>query len=77
MTTTKVFQNGSGQAVQLPLGFQFESSEVAVRREGEAVILEPIKTGQWPDNFFDRIRIEDPAFARPPQGDAPAAPDFS
>ena len=26
----------------------------------------------WPRGFFDRIAIDDPAFARPPQGTMPA-----
>jgi virulence-associated protein VagC len=76
MAITKVFQSGDGQAVQLPHGFEFDSSEVAVRREGEAVILEPIKRRVWPENFFECIRVEDPAFERPLQGIAPPAPEF-
>ena len=27
----------------------------------------------WPPGFFDRIAIDDPAFARPPQGKMPAS----
>jgi virulence-associated protein VagC len=76
MAITKVFQSGNGQAVQLPLGFEFSSSEVSVRREGEAIILEPVKLTSWPEHFFERIRIEDPAFTRPPHGFMPPAPDF-
>jgi len=74
MATTKVFQSGDGQAVQLPHGFEFTSSEVAVRREGDAVILEPIKPRNWPINFFENIRIDDPAFERPTQLTMPDAP---
>ena len=74
MTTTQVFQNGDSQAVRLPEGFRFAAKEVAIRREGEAVILEPIETKTWPEGFFDRIRIDDPAFARPEQGIVPPAP---
>jgi virulence-associated protein VagC len=68
MTTTQVLQNGDTQIVQLPAGFQLSAKEVAIRREGEAVILEPIKRAGWPESFFERIRIDDPAFARPDQG---------
>ncbi len=39
----KLFQHGGSQAVRLPKAFRFEGAEVTVRREGEAVILEPIK----------------------------------
>lgn len=76
MTTTQVFQNGDSQAVRLPAGFEFAVPEVAIRREGEAVILEPIKSNAWPERFFDRIRIDDPAFRRPEQGEMPPAPQI-
>jgi len=39
----KLFQHGGSQAVRLPKAFRFEGSEVSVRREGDQVILEPIK----------------------------------
>ena len=74
MTTTEVFQSDDGQAVRLPDGFQFSASKVAIRKEGEAVILEPIKNGSWPAGFFEAIRIVDPAFVRPDQGTMPPAP---
>ena len=44
----KLFQHGGSQAVRLPKAFRFEGSEVTVRREGEAVILEPVKTKRPP-----------------------------
>jgi virulence-associated protein VagC len=72
--TTQVFQNGDSQVVRLPAGYQFAESEVAIRRQGEAVILEPIKSATWPADFFERIRIDDPAFERPDQGILPPAP---
>ena len=31
-------------------------------------------TDTWPARFFEDIRVDDPAFARPPQGDTPPAP---
>jgi virulence-associated protein VagC len=74
MTTTQIIQTGEWQVVRLPQGFEFAAKEVAIRREGNAVILEPIKTGTWPEKFFERIHIADPAFRRPEQGAMPAAP---
>ena len=74
MFTTEVFQNSDGQMVRLPEGFEFHSTEVAIRRQGDAVILEPIKSDTWPTGYFDRIRIDDPAFERPAQGAMPPAP---
>jgi antitoxin VapB len=40
--TAKLFMSGRSQAVRLPKEFRFEGTEVRVRREGQAVILEPI-----------------------------------
>jgi antitoxin VapB len=57
----KLFQHGGSQAVRLPKAFRFEGSEVAVRREGDKVILEPIKQRQHPrtreewDAFWAKI----------------------
>jgi len=39
----KLFQHGGSQAVRLPKAFRFEGSEVSIRKEGDAVILEPVK----------------------------------
>jgi len=38
----KLFTHGGSQAVRLPKAFRFEGAEVTVRREGDAVILEPV-----------------------------------
>lgn len=39
----KVFMHGGSQAVRLPKAFRVEGDEVSVRREGDKVILEPIR----------------------------------
>jgi antitoxin VapB len=51
----KPFWSGRSQAVRLPAEFRFEGDEVAVRREGDAVILEPVKQGGWPEGYWERI----------------------
>ena len=56
----KLFQHGGSQAVRLPKAFRFEGTEVSVRRDGEAVILEPIKTSRPPtreemDAFWAKV----------------------
>ena len=38
----KLFTHGGSQAVRLPKAFRFEGTEVCIRKEGEAVILEPV-----------------------------------
>ena len=42
--TAKLFRNGSSQAVRLPQEFRFKGDEVLIRKEGNAVILEPMYT---------------------------------
>jgi virulence-associated protein VagC len=76
MTTTEIYRSDGAQVVKLPAGFHFEGDTVSIRREGDAVILEPVKPTTWPPGFFAAIRIEDPAFARPEQGRVPVAPSL-
>jgi len=73
MTTAQIISIEGHQAVRLPAEFRFPGRVVSIRREGEAVILEPVRAATWPANFFAEIRIDDPAFARPPQGKVPTA----
>jgi antitoxin VapB len=48
MKTVKLFKNGRSQAVRLPKEFRFEGvTEVSIRREGKAVILEPVEAFSW------------------------------
>jgi antitoxin VapB len=42
MDTAKLFWTGRSQAVRLPKEFRFEGGEVRIRRQGDAVILEPV-----------------------------------
>ncbi len=77
MKTAEISRTNGTQAVTLPDEFHFEGDTVSIRREGEAVILEPVKPSAWPLGFFDQIRIDDPGFARPPQGQVPPAPSLN
>jgi antitoxin VapB len=47
--TAKLFRNGNSQAVRLPQEFRFQGDEVRIRKEGDAVVLEPIitDTEEW------------------------------
>lgn len=57
----KIFQNGRSQAVRLPKDFRFRGTEVRIRKQGDTVILEPVKKAQWPDGFWDLFAL-DPQF---------------
>jgi hypothetical protein len=76
MKTAEIIHSNGTQAVKLPEEFHFEGDKVSIRRQGDAVILEPVKTATWPPGFFDRIHIDDPAFRRPTQGQVPPAPSL-
>ncbi len=79
MTTAEIIDIAGGQAVKLPAEFHFDGAIVSIRREGNAVILEPVDSAElvpttWPEGFFESIRIDDPGFIRPDQGQMPLAP---
>ena len=42
-TTAKIFKNGRSQAVRIPQAFRFKGNEVKISKEGDKVILEPLK----------------------------------
>jgi antitoxin VapB len=74
METAKLFRTGGSQAVRLPKEYRFEGTEVFIRKEGKAVIIEPKSKRRWPRNFFKRIHIADRSFRRPEQGSLPPVP---
>jgi virulence-associated protein VagC len=76
MKTVEIVQTKNGQAIVLPEEFRFVTPTVSIRREGEAVILEPTKPTHWPEHFFADILVDDSAFVRPDQGSLPPTPIF-
>jgi antitoxin VapB len=80
MNKAKVFWSGRSQAVRLPKAFRFDGDEVRIRRQGDAVILEPIGDDwAWLD---DLVRTVDDDFARavdeqPKQQDRPELDFFA
>ena len=63
-STAKLFKNGRSQAVRLPKAFRFKGSSVKIRKEGDKVILEPLKKVEWPVGFWDDF-YPDPDFQIP------------
>lgn len=61
----KVFWTGRSQAVRLPKEFRFDTDTVLVRRQGDALILEPADA--WPEGYVESFAGVREAFARPPQ----------
>jgi virulence-associated protein VagC len=76
MKTVEIVDMDNGQSVPLPEEFRFKTKTVSIRRQGDAVILEPVGPSHWPKHFFDDIRIDDPAFVRPNQGSIPPVPQL-
>jgi virulence-associated protein VagC len=76
MDTAKLFMTGGSQAVRLPKDYRFNGTEVFIRKEGKAVIIEPKSKRRWPRNFFRKIRITDRVFRRPEQRALPPAPQL-
>jgi len=69
--TARLFQNGRSQAVRLPREFRFEGKEVSIRREGDAVLLEPIRPRSWPRGYWKKLSmlrrgVDLRSFERPP-----------
>jgi virulence-associated protein VagC len=71
METGTVTSEGDRQMVRLPKSVHLPMGTVAVRQEGDTIVLEPLKATAWPAGFFEAIHITDPAFARPAQGQLP------
>lgn len=44
LDTAKVFKTGRSQAVRLPKAYRFDTDEVTIERQGDAVILRPVLT---------------------------------
>jgi virulence-associated protein VagC len=40
----------------LPKEFRFAGDEVEIRREGECIILEPVKKKGWPPGYWEQIK---------------------
>lgn len=57
MTTAQIIELDGTQAVRLLGEFRFASATVSIRKDGHAVVLEPLKTTTWPPNFFEAIHL--------------------
>lgn len=69
MPTAKIFRKGNSQAVRLPKGYRFgtEAREVSIRREGDLIVLEPMRGKEWPQEFWQAFEGMPEDFERPSQ----------
>ncbi len=56
MQKARLLWTGRSQAVRLPKEFRFEGTEVSIRRDGEAVILEVAKPAEDEWAWLDMLR---------------------
>lgn len=57
----KLFSTGGSQALRLPREFRFNGSEVAIHREGDRVVLEPVAS-EWTAEFTALLSQPAPEF---------------
>ena len=58
--TAKIFMNNRSQAVRLPKEFQFNATEVFIRKEGSDVVLSP-RPKDW-SSYLDEGPVASAAF---------------
>lgn len=68
---TSLFRDGSNQTVRIPREFEMEGSEVLIRREGNSLILTPIRDNRLRDLLASWEPLED---ALPEAEDPPPPP---
>ena len=42
----RLFRNGRNQAVRIPREFEFEGDEAILRKDGDRLVLEPVRKGK-------------------------------
>ena len=45
----RLFRNGRNQAVRIPREFELDGAEALIRREGDCLIIEPVRKGRLLD----------------------------
>ncbi len=49
--------NGRSQAVRIPKEMRFAQREVTVRRFGDGILVEPVRSIGWAEGWFEAIRF--------------------
>ncbi len=79
MEKARLFWTGRSQAVRLPKEFRFQGTEVRIRRQGNAVVLEPVADDwAWLDSITGRLDDDfvEAATEQPAQQDRPGLDDL-
>ena len=54
-----LFRNGRNQAVRIPREFELEGAEVLIRKEGDSLILTPIRKNRLLDLLASRAPLDE------------------
>ena len=55
----RLFRNGRNQAVRIPREFELEGNEAILRREGQRLVLEPVKKGKLLSVLSDLKKLDE------------------
>ena len=66
----RLFRNGRNQAVRIPRDFELDGSEAILRRDGDCLIIEPVRKGR----LLDLLARLQPLPGEFPDVDATLAP---
>lgn len=56
--TASVFRNGRSQALRIPKGFELACKQVTIRKEGEALVIEPAKFSRSLAEIYGNVRAK-------------------
>ena len=55
--------------LRIPEELEPREGKMSIYRKGNCWIVEPLQTESWPEDFLERIHIDDPSFVRHDQGE--------
>lgn len=55
----RLFRNGRNQAVRIPREFELEGDEAVMRKEGDRLVLEPVRKGRLLELLSDLKPLDD------------------
>ena len=62
-SVAKVFTTGRSQAIRLPKAFRFDTAEVTIERQGDAVVLRPkLDSDTWAQQVLAAVAAFEPNF---------------
>lgn len=56
----RLFRNGRNQALRIPREFELEGDEAILRKEGERLIIEPVRKGRLLEVLASMEPLEEP-----------------